>query len=136
MDALWSAATIKIVGSGIDDADFADRLSRQIGDHDVQTTSVSTSEGGKSTSVSMRTERVLPPDAIRWRIRNRSWMTRPTSELASVVSGLMPGRQPTTGVARATSSGAHGPTASRGSSGALERLPTAAHLVIDNRKAS
>lgn len=65
MDALYSAATIKIIGSGIDDADFADRLSRQVGDHDVPTTSVSTSEGGKSTSVSMRTERILPPDAIR-----------------------------------------------------------------------
>lgn len=65
MDALWSAATVKIIGSGIDDADFADRLSRQVGDHDVQTTSVSTSESGKSTSVSMRTERILPPDAIR-----------------------------------------------------------------------
>ncbi|MFI0721953.1 TraM recognition domain-containing protein, partial [Streptomyces sp. NPDC021224] len=65
MDALWSAATVKIIGSGIDDADFADRLSRMIGDHDVQTVSVSTSESGKSTSVSMRTERILPPDAIR-----------------------------------------------------------------------
>ena len=65
MDALWSAATVKIIGSGIDDADFADRLSRMIGDHDVQSTSVSTSESGKSTSVSMRTERILPPDAIR-----------------------------------------------------------------------
>jgi type IV secretory pathway TraG/TraD family ATPase VirD4 len=65
MDALWSAATVKLIGSGIDDADFADRLSRMIGDHDVQTVSVSTSESGKSTSVSMRTERILPPDAIR-----------------------------------------------------------------------
>jgi type IV secretory pathway TraG/TraD family ATPase VirD4 len=65
MDALWSAATVKVIGSGIDDADFADRLSRMIGDHDVQTTSVSTSDGGKSTSVSMRTERILPPDAVR-----------------------------------------------------------------------
>ncbi|QHC26765.1 TraM recognition domain-containing protein [Streptomyces sp. GS7] len=65
MDSLFSAATIKLIGSGIDDADFADRLSRQIGDHDVQTTSVSTSDGAKSTSVSMRTERILPPDAIR-----------------------------------------------------------------------
>jgi type IV secretory pathway TraG/TraD family ATPase VirD4 len=36
-----------------------------IGDHEVPTTSVSTSESGKSTSVSMRTERILPPDAIR-----------------------------------------------------------------------
>ncbi len=65
MDALWSAATVKIIGSGIDDADFADKLSRMIGDHDVQTTSVSTSDSGKSTSVSMRAERILPADAIR-----------------------------------------------------------------------
>ncbi|MFD8087089.1 type IV secretory system conjugative DNA transfer family protein [Kitasatospora sp. NPDC059722] len=65
MDALWSAATTKIIGSGIDDADFADRLSRQIGEHDVQTVSVSNSDAGKSTSVSMRTERILPPDEIR-----------------------------------------------------------------------
>ncbi|GAA1890529.1 type IV secretory system conjugative DNA transfer family protein [Streptantibioticus ferralitis] len=65
MDALWSAATIKIIGSGMDDADFADRVSRLVGDHDVQTSSISTSDGGKSTSISMRTERILPPDAIR-----------------------------------------------------------------------
>ncbi|MGW5200804.1 type IV secretory system conjugative DNA transfer family protein [Streptomyces spiralis] len=65
MDALWSAATIKLVGSGIDDADFADKLSRLVGDHDVRTVSVSTSESGKSTSVSMRQERVLPADTIR-----------------------------------------------------------------------
>ncbi|MEV6209561.1 TraM recognition domain-containing protein [Kitasatospora sp. NPDC051914] len=65
MDALWSAATVKIIGSGIDDADFADKLSRQIGEHDVQTVSVSNSDSGKSTSVSMRTERILPPDRIR-----------------------------------------------------------------------
>lgn len=65
MDALWSAATIKIIGSGIDDADFADRLSRLIGDHDVPTTSVTDSASGRSTSVGTRTERILPPDAIR-----------------------------------------------------------------------
>ncbi|MBK6016653.1 type IV secretory system conjugative DNA transfer family protein [Streptomyces sp. MBT53] len=65
MDALWSAATIKLIGSGIDDADFADKLSRLVGDHDVRTVSVSTSESGKSTSVSMRQERVLPADAMR-----------------------------------------------------------------------
>ncbi|PGH49683.1 type IV secretory system conjugative DNA transfer family protein [Streptomyces sp. Ru87] len=65
MDALWSAATIKLVGSGIDDADFADKLSRLVGDHDVRTVSVSTNESGRSTSVSTRQERVLPADAIR-----------------------------------------------------------------------
>ncbi|MFD0259062.1 type IV secretory system conjugative DNA transfer family protein [Kitasatospora indigofera] len=65
MDAMWSAATIKIVGSGIDDADFADKLSRLVGDHDVQTVSHSTSDSGRSTSTSMRQERILPPDQIR-----------------------------------------------------------------------
>lgn len=65
MDAMWSAATVKVIGSGIDDPDFADKLSRLIGDHDVETTSTSHSEQGKSTSVSMRQERILPADAIR-----------------------------------------------------------------------
>ncbi|MFD8550141.1 type IV secretory system conjugative DNA transfer family protein [Streptomyces fradiae] len=65
MDAMWSAATVKVIGSGIDDPDFADKLSRMIGDHDVETTSTSVSESGKSTSVSMRQERILPAGAIR-----------------------------------------------------------------------
>ncbi|MEU6904268.1 TraM recognition domain-containing protein [Streptomyces coeruleorubidus] len=65
MDAMWSASTVKVIGSGIDDPDFADKLSRLIGDHDVETTSTSTSESGKSTSVSMRQERILPADAVR-----------------------------------------------------------------------
>ncbi|MER6531643.1 TraM recognition domain-containing protein [Streptomyces sp. NPDC001508] len=65
MDAMWSASTVKVIGSGIDDPDFADKLSRLIGDHDVETLSTSRSESGKSTSVSMRQERILPPDAIR-----------------------------------------------------------------------
>ncbi|WP_371551340.1 TraM recognition domain-containing protein [Streptomyces sp. NBC_00554] len=65
MDAMWSASTIKVIGSGIDDPDFADKLSRLIGDHDVETTSTSTSESGKSTSVSVRQERILAADAIR-----------------------------------------------------------------------
>ncbi|MBP5935448.1 type IV secretory system conjugative DNA transfer family protein [Streptomyces acidiscabies] len=65
MDAMWSAATVKVIGSGIDDIDFADKLSRAIGDHDVETTSTSISDSGKSTSISMRQERILPADAIR-----------------------------------------------------------------------
>ncbi|MFJ4338599.1 type IV secretory system conjugative DNA transfer family protein [Streptomyces sp. NPDC088915] len=65
MDAMWSAATVKIIGSGIDDPDFADKLSRMVGDHDVETVSTSHSDSGKSTSVSMRQERILPADAIR-----------------------------------------------------------------------
>ena len=52
-------------GEEENDPDFADKLSRLIGDHDVETTSTSLSETGKSTSVSMRQERILPTDAIR-----------------------------------------------------------------------
>lgn len=65
MDALWSAATCKLIGSGIDDADFGDKLSRLVGEHDVETVSYSTSESGTSSSTSMRQERILPADAIR-----------------------------------------------------------------------
>ncbi|MCX4529222.1 TraM recognition domain-containing protein [Streptomyces sp. NBC_01551] len=65
MDAMWSAATIKVIGAGIDDPDFADKLSRLIGDHDVETKSTSISDSGKSTSISMRQERILPADRIR-----------------------------------------------------------------------
>ncbi|MFB7672696.1 type IV secretory system conjugative DNA transfer family protein [Kitasatospora purpeofusca] len=65
MDAMWSAATVKVIGSGIDDADFADKLSRLVGEHDVESVSHSTSESGRSTSTSMRQERILPPDQIR-----------------------------------------------------------------------
>ncbi|MEU1819904.1 TraM recognition domain-containing protein [Streptomyces roseifaciens] len=65
MDAMWSASTIKVIGSGIDDPDFADKLSRMIGDHDVETVSTSTSDSGTSKSVSLRQERILPADAIR-----------------------------------------------------------------------
>ncbi|SFC59627.1 type IV secretory system conjugative DNA transfer family protein [Streptomyces aidingensis] len=65
MDALWSAATVKLIGSGIDDADFADKLSRLVGDHDVQTISKSHGASGRSTSVSMRQERILAADGIR-----------------------------------------------------------------------
>ena len=65
MDALWSASTVKVIGSGIDDPDFADKLSRLVGDHEVETVSVSHGDQGRSTSVSTRTERLLPPDRIR-----------------------------------------------------------------------
>jgi type IV secretory pathway TraG/TraD family ATPase VirD4 len=102
MDAMWSAATVKVIGSGIDDPDFADKLSRLIGDHDVETTSTSTSDSGKSTSVSMRQERILPPDAIRSLAKGsallfatglraamltlRPWYTEPGAEQLSAAS--------------------------------------------------
>ena len=37
MDALWSAATIKLLGAGLDDADFVQKISTLVGQHDVRT---------------------------------------------------------------------------------------------------
>jgi TraM recognition site of TraD and TraG len=58
MRALWSAATVKIVGLGMDDADFAEECSRLIGDHDVAVDTHTATSG--SWSRSPRQQRVLP----------------------------------------------------------------------------
>ncbi len=65
MDALWSASTCKVLGAGLDDARFAEDVSRLIGDHDVTVRSVSRGSGHASESTSLRRQRILPPEAIR-----------------------------------------------------------------------
>ncbi|MFE0729730.1 type IV secretory system conjugative DNA transfer family protein [Streptomyces antibioticus] len=65
MDALWSAATVKLLGSGLDDADFVQKISTLVGQHDVRTPSVTRGRDGTSRSYSYRQEAVLPPDRIR-----------------------------------------------------------------------
>ncbi|GAA5003949.1 type IV secretory system conjugative DNA transfer family protein [Streptomyces siamensis] len=65
MDALWSAATIKLLGAGLDDADFVEKVSRLVGEHDVSTVSWSKGKEGRSRSTSYRLERILPADRIR-----------------------------------------------------------------------
>ncbi|MEU3855231.1 TraM recognition domain-containing protein [Streptomyces sp. NPDC029554] len=65
MDALWSAATIKLLGAGLDDADFVDKVSKLVGQQDVSTLSVSRSRDGTSRSTSFRLDPILPPDRIR-----------------------------------------------------------------------
>ncbi|MFL4905900.1 type IV secretory system conjugative DNA transfer family protein [Streptomyces sp. MMS24-I2-30] len=65
MDALWSAATVKLLGAGLDDADFVQKISTLVGQHDVKTPSISRSKDGTSRSYSYRQEAVLPPDRIR-----------------------------------------------------------------------
>jgi type IV secretory pathway TraG/TraD family ATPase VirD4 len=66
MDSLWSAATVKLIGAGIDDAKFADDLSRLVGEHDV-TVSSRTRDGQGQTSyqVSTRRQRILDAAQIR-----------------------------------------------------------------------
>ncbi|WBB64595.1 TraM recognition domain-containing protein [Streptomyces sp. WMMC500] len=65
MDAMWSAATIKLLGAGLDDADFVEKVSKLVGNADVRTASVSKSKDGTSRSYSYRLDPVLPADRIR-----------------------------------------------------------------------
>lgn len=65
MDALWSAATVKALGAGLDDADFAEDISRLVGDHKVRETSVSHGSTGRSVSTSRRRERIMEAAEIR-----------------------------------------------------------------------
>ncbi|MCX4233232.1 type IV secretory system conjugative DNA transfer family protein [Streptomyces sp. NPDC020707] len=65
MDALWSAATVKLLGAGLDDADFVEKISKLVGNRDVRTGSVSRSRDGTSRSYSYRLDPVLPADRIR-----------------------------------------------------------------------
>jgi len=67
--ALWGAATIKLIGAGMDDPTFAEDLSRLVGDHDVPTVSRNTGGGrgggGSSRTHATRQQRILPASAVR-----------------------------------------------------------------------
>ncbi|MFD9285989.1 type IV secretory system conjugative DNA transfer family protein [Streptomyces mirabilis] len=102
MDALWSAATIKLLGAGLDDADFVDKVSKLVGQKEVSTLSVSRSKDGTSRSTSYRLDPILPPDRIRAlpkgtalllatgikpaMIRLRPWFKEPGADAISAVA--------------------------------------------------
>lgn len=65
MRSLWSAATVKIIGAGIDDQRTAEEISVLLGEHDVLTTSHSSSSSGRSSSTSSRRQRVMTPGQVR-----------------------------------------------------------------------
>ncbi|MCX4808977.1 TraM recognition domain-containing protein [Streptomyces sp. NBC_01214] len=65
MDSMWSAATVKVLGAGLDDAEFAEKVSRLIGEHKVSESSVSHGSTGRSVSTSRRRERVMEAADIR-----------------------------------------------------------------------
>ncbi|MFG2884884.1 type IV secretory system conjugative DNA transfer family protein [Streptomyces sp. NPDC048297] len=65
MDAMWSAATRKLIGVGIDDARFAGDVSSLVGAHYVDRGSYSKSKEGSSYSVSEQREQVMDPADIR-----------------------------------------------------------------------
>jgi len=69
--SLWSAATVKLFGAGLDSPTLTDTLSNLVGDHDVTTTSVGTgggsrSGGGRRTqNTSVTRERILTAGDVR-----------------------------------------------------------------------
>jgi type IV secretory pathway TraG/TraD family ATPase VirD4 len=65
MASLWGAATIKLVGAGVDSPRLTRDLATLVGQHDVPVRSVSYSDGKASESVSLRRQDILEPAAIR-----------------------------------------------------------------------
>jgi type IV secretory pathway TraG/TraD family ATPase VirD4 len=65
MAALWGAATIKVIGGGVDSPRLTRDLATLVGQHDVAVRSVSYSDGKASESVSLRRQDILEPAAIR-----------------------------------------------------------------------
>ncbi|MFB7090782.1 type IV secretory system conjugative DNA transfer family protein [Streptomyces sp. NPDC056296] len=65
MDAMWSAATKKLIGVGLDDARFAQDVSTLTGAHFVDRGSYSKSKEGYSYSVGEQREQVMDPAEIR-----------------------------------------------------------------------
>jgi type IV secretory pathway TraG/TraD family ATPase VirD4 len=87
MRSLLGAATVKLVGAGIDDASFGEDLSRLIGDHDVTTVSVSSGDGRTSRSRSVRQQRILPASAIRALPKGQAlvWLTGAKVALVTIL---------------------------------------------------
>ncbi|RZT85575.1 type IV secretory system conjugative DNA transfer VirD4/TraG family protein [Pseudonocardia sediminis] len=70
--ALWSAATIKLVGAGVDDHAFLQKLSGLIGDHHVERISTSVDRTRTSRQYSEAREPVMPASALRAIPRDRA----------------------------------------------------------------
>src|SRR5260370_18551135 len=65
MDALWAGARVKLIGAGVDDARFAEDISRLVGSHDVAVASLSRSRSGRSETGGLRRQRILDPAPLR-----------------------------------------------------------------------
>ncbi len=72
MEALWSAANIKVLGSGVDDTKFLQERSDAIGEYDVISQSVSESSGGKSYSRSLGSSKTFSVNALATLPRGRA----------------------------------------------------------------
>ncbi|MET8654995.1 type IV secretory system conjugative DNA transfer family protein [Nocardia aurea] len=64
MSALWSAANIKVLGSGVDDTDFLRDRSEALGEYDAISQSVSESASGKSYSRSLGSSKTFSVNGL------------------------------------------------------------------------
>jgi hypothetical protein len=64
MRTLWSAATIKLIGAGLDDARDAEGISRMIGERDVDVRSTTWGDGRYSSQLSVRRQRILDASEV------------------------------------------------------------------------
>jgi type IV secretory pathway TraG/TraD family ATPase VirD4 len=67
MAALWGAATIKLIGAGVDSPRLTRDVSTLVGQHDVPVRSLTLGEarGGVSEQLSLRRQEILEPAAVR-----------------------------------------------------------------------
>lgn len=65
MDALWTASTVKMLGAGQDDAEFAENVSKLVGRDDVREISVTHSSSGRSTTHNPREKETMQARDIR-----------------------------------------------------------------------
>lgn len=65
MDAMWGAATKKLIGAGVDDPRFVADIATLIGQHTVQRGSYSKSRDGGSQSWSEQREQILEASDVR-----------------------------------------------------------------------
>jgi type IV secretory pathway TraG/TraD family ATPase VirD4 len=65
MEAMWSAATVKVFGAGLDDHKIVEALSKLIGQHDVSTSSYSYGQNQGNFSVQLRRQEIMQGSDIR-----------------------------------------------------------------------
>ncbi|MGH7645470.1 MAG: type IV secretory system conjugative DNA transfer family protein, partial [Gemmatimonadales bacterium] len=65
MDTLWAASTVKLVGAGLDDDKFLEKVSRLVGEHDVAVRSVHHGGGSHGENLSVRRQRILGVEDLR-----------------------------------------------------------------------
>lgn len=75
MKKMWSAANVRVAGSGLSEDRFLPFLSQLIGDRDVVKRTSQGGRGGTSTSTSMQREKILDPGELSQLPRGRAVLT-------------------------------------------------------------